>query len=446
MRILVAGAGHGGLTAAALLAKEGHRVTVFEQNERAALGHDWEDRFTFSLLTDLLGVTPEELPADCWRFRGDCAFVSPSKRTRVTVHYEPDARQRIMWRVPLLRMLLRFAELNGAELLFGKTVQSPLTQGSRVTGLRVDGEDVAADLVIDAAGVFSPVRSQLPDECGIDRMPRRGDLFYACRAYFDKDTLCEPTSDVPFEVYLRHNGEQGLSWFCTHPDSVDVLVGRIDPLSRAQTDALFAQFREEHPWMGKTRLHGGQFGCIPVRRPLTVMVADGYAAVGDSAFMTTPMNGMGIDLSLRAGRLLAETAAEAADTSAASLWPYNRSFHVLWGADTAKNEGLKNALLSMPEAGVDFLFDNGIVTAADLAGAGQNMQLGTLLQKLARGMRRPAWFGTVLHGILTGTRTAALYRCPPQTYAPDAVRQWSERIAALDIRVPARSDAPEEKA
>ena len=42
-------------------------------------------------------------------------------------------------------------------------------------------------------------------------------------------------------------------------------------------------------------LHGGQFRVIPVRRPLTLLVGDGYAAVGDSAFMTTPMNGMGIE-------------------------------------------------------------------------------------------------------------------------------------------------------
>ena len=60
-RILVAGAGHGGLAAAALLAKNGFDVTVIERKKREEMGHDWEDRFTFSLLTDLLGITEDEL-------------------------------------------------------------------------------------------------------------------------------------------------------------------------------------------------------------------------------------------------------------------------------------------------------------------------------------------------------------------------------------------------
>ena len=109
----------------------------------------------------------------------------------------------------------------------------------------------------------------------------------------------------PFGVYLYHEREQGLSWCCTNEDSVDILIGRIDKLTEDKISEQLSIFKESHSYIGEDILHGGHFGIIPVRRPLAIMVANGYAAVGDSAFMTTPMNGMGIDLSMKAGLFLA---------------------------------------------------------------------------------------------------------------------------------------------
>ncbi|MBQ6118792.1 MAG: FAD-dependent monooxygenase, partial [Clostridia bacterium] len=274
-RILVAGAGHGGLAAAAALAKRGFAVTIIEQKKREELGHDWEDRFTFSLLCEILGVAENELPEGCWRYRGDCAFVSPSKRKQVVIRYTEETRQRIMWRKPLLQMLLDHAEACGAQLLFETKVLSPATENGRVTGLVTSAGTFPADLVIDAAGVFSPVRRGLPDSFGVEKEPKHGDLFYAYRAYYDR-LPGYPLPAAPFEVYLYHEGERGLSWFCSNQDSCDVLIGRTDPLTEEKVREQLAIFKRSHPWLGETVLHGGQFGVIPVRRPLTLMVGDGY--------------------------------------------------------------------------------------------------------------------------------------------------------------------------
>ena len=428
MRILIAGAGHGGLVAGAMLAKAGHEVTLLEQKPREALGHDWEDRFTFSVLAEAPGIPEDALPQDVWRVRGDCTFISPDGRTRVNVHYPPENAQRVMWRVPLVRMLLDHAEACGVRCRFETTVVAGLIRGTRVTGLRTQNGDLSADLVIDSAGVFSPVRTKLPASFGIEKAPRRGDLFYAWRGYFNR-LPDVPAARIPFEVYLRHAGEAGLSWFCTNPDSVDVLIGRVDPLSPEKLQTHLERFRRSHPWMGETLVHGGQYAVIPVRRPLARMVADGYAAVGDSAFMTTPMNGMGIDLSLRAGKLLAETVCASSACSAADLWRYNRDFHRLYGGSTAKNEGLKNALLSMSEQDVNFLFAARVIESADLSGAGQTMSANALLGKFSRGMQRPAAFAAVLRGLLRGAQTAAQYKAAPERFSPDAVNRWSRRIA-----------------
>ncbi|MDD7354838.1 MAG: NAD(P)-binding protein, partial [Oscillospiraceae bacterium] len=49
-KILVAGAGHGGLSCAANLAKSGFDVTVLEKQKRENLGYDWDDVFFIDCL------------------------------------------------------------------------------------------------------------------------------------------------------------------------------------------------------------------------------------------------------------------------------------------------------------------------------------------------------------------------------------------------------------
>lgn len=432
MKIIVAGAGHGGLAAAAELAKAGYDVSVYEAKKRNGLGHDWEDRFSFDLL--LSAVNADKLPDSAWRYRGDCAFVSPDYKTKVVINYTDENRQKIMWRKPLINMLLDNAEKSGVKLNFETEITAPIIRGGRVAGLKTSEGDIESDLVIDAAGVLSPVRTKLPESFGIEKRPKRGDVFYAYRAYFNKTDSNMP--NIPFEVYLCHAREQGLSWCCTNEDSVDILIGRIDPLNEKLVNYHIDIFRKTHPYIGNEILHGGNYGIIPVRRPLALMVADGYAAVGDSAFMTTPMNGMGIDLSLQAGKLLADTVIKnSGDASVETLWKYNRDFLFLYGGETAKNEGLKNALLNLPGEGVDFLFESAVIQASDLSGAGKNTDIGNLLGKFARGMKNPPYFFTVLEGIMQGAFSAKLFKSAPEKYDRDKIIKWQDEILRHVIKI-----------
>jgi flavin-dependent dehydrogenase len=68
-----------------------------------------------------------------------------------------------------------------------------------------------------------------------------------------------------------------------------------------------------------------------------MMVFDGYAAIGDSAFMTVPIIGSGIANSLKAARMLADTIL--ADRDGAydfeHLWKYQTRYYKNIGAGLA---------------------------------------------------------------------------------------------------------------
>lgn len=428
-RIVVAGAGHGGLVATAKLAKAGYDVTVFEKGVVDDLGHDWEDRFTFDILKKI--VEKDELPEGSFRFRGDCAFVSPSHRTHVQIAYTEQNRQKLMWRKTVLSELVAYAKKCGVKFCAQTEVVEPLLENGKVVGIKTSAGDESAELVIDACGVLSPLRAALAQKLGTSEKLARGDVFYSYRAYFNKTADVNP--DFPFEVYMYHECEQGLSWFCTNPDNVDVLIGRIDPLSQQKVGEQLEIFRKNHSWLGTEILHGGSYSAIPVRRPLALLATDGYVAIGDSAFMTTPMNGMGIDLSLLAGKLLAETIIGNGNTGIDTLWSFNRKFHVVYGGDTAKNEGLKNAILKLPPEGVDFLFDNRVIQSSDLAGAGRNVNAKSLIGKFVRGMKNPKYFFALVSGLIKGAKACRLYKNPPEAYELEKIRKWAMQIESTCI-------------
>ena len=148
------------------------------------------------------------------------------------------------------------------------------------------------------------------------------------------------------------------------------------------------------------------------------------------------MNGMGIDLSLNAGKLLADTVIRnVSDFSAGALWSYNRDFHILYGGKTAKNEGLKNALLNLPGEGVDFLFKSEVIQASDLAGAGDNTDVGVLLKKFIRGMKKPQYFLKIIGGLIKGGMLAKALQSAPESYDKSDVLKWQEKTLSQTVKV-----------
>lgn len=430
-KIAVAGAGHGGIIAAAHLAKNGYDVTVYEKKQRDELGYDWLDAIDPKVF-DEVGLP--HLEEDSFTRNGDMMFYNPNLSAPLLVESTGNGSAKLE-RKFIYDTIIKFAEDNGVKFVYGVYIIKPLMDGMRVIGIETIGDKIYADLVIDACGLNSPLRQNLPAACNIDRSYEYGDCFYAYRAYYNK-LKDQPAPECDYEIYLVHMGEKGISWNVTEEDSVDVLIGKMEPFSVERREEILDEMRKHNPQIGTEVVRGGGDICqIPVTNPLPVMVCNGYAAVGDSAFMTLPMTGSGIVAAFRAGKILAETVIKDTEEeySTKTLWEYNYRYMSHYGAAFATIGVLKNVLISLPTDGLDFLFDKQIITQADLdfgraKSGSKNIGVADIMGRATRGLAKLPVLIKTAGGLSKGSNAKEVYKSIPKEYDEKAVLEWLERV------------------
>ncbi len=376
-RILIAGAGHGGLVAARYLAEAGCDVTVLECRKREALGYDQTDSVHLDGFEESGVPVPEEYLVK----RTPLSFILPGEGVPpITQGVHEDEYNVEIDRRALYDLLIGMAESAGAKLRCGVRVLGPIMLGSRVAGVKTDAGDEYADLVIDAAGLYSPVRQGLPEYLGIEREPGPGNVLHAYRAYFDRAPGVE-APELKYQVFLIPGENCGLMWAITHDNEVDVLVGTFVQLDEAMLRQRLSALRELNPQIGENLLRGGAVSDIPLRQPLSLLVADGYAAVGDSAFMTIPLKGSGVGYSMRAGRMLAEAVLsdDEGRYTAETLWDYQVSFYERIGFDAGLLALIKELMPLITAEDIEYVIHSGLVTPEILRGFGNEEGLLKIL-------------------------------------------------------------------
>lgn len=382
-RILVAGAGHGGLAAAIKLAKEGLQVTVIEKNSRNNMGYEQAD------FLDIDDVTRAgfPVPTEFIQKKIPLSFYAEDENLApVTQILAEDAYGLCVDRKGFYDYLLNMAEKVGVRTVFDCQIKAPIILGSRIIGVDSSLGRLYADLIIDACGVHSPLREKMPDFTGIQRQPLKYEILHAYRGIYNRIPFAPPPQTA-YSIYLRENGTTGFSWLISnHPDEVDVLVGRFPEFQPDEIESCIRQLRKDNPHLGQSLLRGGRVVDIPVRQPLALLVADGYAAVGDSAFMTVPLKGSGLGYCLLAGSMLAQAILDDEDGlyTADSLWKYQRAYFESIGFDQCAMALMKNVLPYTQAESVSELYRQGIVTQEDMnIFANGNPLEGKLLNKLS---------------------------------------------------------------
>ncbi|MBQ2904861.1 MAG: hypothetical protein IJE48_10725 [Clostridia bacterium] len=372
-KIIVAGLGHGGIAAAALIAKQGFDVTVYEKKSEGTLGYDWTDIFA----PQALAVAGMKMPPeDKYEYKKDMTFFNPSFTKKLQQHVPEDKLEIKMERRDIYEHFINHALDCGVKIVYDCEVKEPIILGNRVVGIRTEQGDIYGDLIIDACGLNSPVRSNLPSYFGIDKDVTDNEKIRIYRAFYN--VASEEEAEAIFKVMLFPGGIKGIGWIASEEDHTDLLIGRFEEFDMDEVERFSDFLRETNPRLGKEKIRGGQFVEIPVRQPPAIMIADGYAAIGDSAFMTVPLIGSGIANSLKAAKVLADTVAADKESifSAETLWKYQTGYYKILGNGLAPLACMKLMLLTLTPEEIDYIFENEIINddlitiGADFTGLG----------------------------------------------------------------------------
>lgn len=434
-KILFVGAGMATLVAAEKLARSGkYEVTVIEKCERGEISYDWHDDVERTVFERNGLPMPEN---GTYFTKRNWTFIPPSERVEITLDIPEEELDLSIERKPLAEQYIKRAE-DCVKFRFGTAADSLLIEGGKVVGVRAGGENIYAELVVDASGALSRLRTQLPEGSGVTANPKDEEIFAAYRAFM-KSADEVPAPKNTNRVYLKHLGEMGISWSILDPSgSVNVLIGRIGSLPKETFINAYRALKVSNPNISDEIVRGGRMCKIPIRHPLTRMVYDGYVAIGDSAFMTIPMIGSGIANSIEAAMILADVILSADDLSEAALWQYQVRYYLALGADHMGVDVLKRWLLSADPDDLDWLFEKGVVGKNEMkAGAtGKLIKLsfGDLLSKLGKGYKRLGLLLKLNAVLQRSARAARIGRRIPKKFDEKAIRRWQMRAEKIYLK------------
>ncbi|MCR4661276.1 MAG: hypothetical protein K5765_04640 [Clostridia bacterium] len=423
-KVIIIGANQNGIFAAYRFLKLGFDVSVYEAKDEKDVSYNWTDDIDPNVFKEI-GI---EMPdTSCYFPKKSWAFVNPAETVVLSLAGSQETDISI-WRRPLndyLKSLLP----KDFKINYNTKVDKLIIDNDTVKGVVVNGENIEADLVIDASGVMSNFRATLPSSFNIQANPDDNEVFVVTRTFYEHN----PGVEMPKETnkaYLLHLGEKGISWCITTDDEVDILIGRVGALPDKSKVEGLKDLQKDNPILSDKKIKGGDVCVIPVRYPISRMVANGYALVGDSAFMTIPMMGSGVAAGLLAVSMLADTIEKNDSTTIDNLWNYQVAFvkrHLtFYGIDV-----LKRWLLQTDAKDIDFLFEKGIINQEIMAGGtGGEMKLGlgAILGIVWKGKSKLGLLIKLAKQLPKMDKVGKLADTIPETFDEAKAKEWQDNL------------------
>ena len=306
--------------------------------------------------------------------------------------YSPDRKTKVLFegegflfnRKLAPRRQVNDARKLGAEFLFNATAERLLSEDGYITGVsgrKTDGSlfSFTARIVIDATGSSSVLRRFLPIPSMIEKEIDADDVVGTGRYILEFDPAKQDPAFFAPEYCIIHLDQfiapAGYAWiFPKGKNKVNIGLGvsksGLDRRNRRfglndNLQTLIDKYVADNPVIKNPRQPQGDGDSgntkgnwqVPVRRHNDCLVANGFAIVGDSAWMPRPIDAGGISPSIYGGTILGNVvvqALEAGDTSEGSLWKYNVEYMNNHGYPMASFEVLRRYLQTVTNEQINY--------------------------------------------------------------------------------------------
>ncbi|MDA4134398.1 MAG: NAD(P)/FAD-dependent oxidoreductase [Thaumarchaeota archaeon] len=388
--VIIAGGGMAGLITASAIgfySKKSARILVMDRNPPEEAGKKTNNGWTCGDATSMnslrfleknIGIKYES-PELEHPVKGVLVY-SPDHKTKVRFEGEGF----ILNRKLLPQRQVRDAKSFDVEFKFNLSADRLVAENGYVTGVTGREDDgtpfkATAKIVIDATGSSSVLRKFLPIESYIEKEIDMDDIEATGRYILDFERGKEDETFFTPDYCLIHLDQfiapAGYAWvFPKGKNRVNIGLGvSKSGLNRRNKkfklndnlQSLIDKYVKDNPAIKTWKLSAGPAfegnskgnWQVPVRRHNDCMVANGFAVVGDAAWLPRPLDAGGIGPSMYAGVILGKVVAhalEAKDYSQESLWGYNVEYMTTHGYQMASFEVLRRYLQTLTNEQINY--------------------------------------------------------------------------------------------
>lgn len=358
---VIIGAGTSGSFLAKRLCERGHSVLVIDRLPENRIGTKYDIFHIEEKEFARFGLPRPRKGEPSWAFEFENNYTADQKNLYPVLAKNPIVGLHMHEYTRLLNDRAREA---GTKIVYGAEFTDFIYNKERqIAGVKYktdDGEQTAeARVTVDCAGMFTPARASLPDDCDVENFRLSDeDMFYVILWYVKLTRT---------EDYL--DGSRGWpffkSWIAPSPDPAGAIVGIGACHSYAYAEKVYAEMLA-HIELPPHEVVRVEKGCTPFTRPPYSFVTDRFIVSGDAACLTKPMNGEGVTSSMAHLAIVAQVLDRRLRTdnlSKEALWEINVKYNKAQGADFASTRALLTGVINAASFDeFEFAFESGMIS------------------------------------------------------------------------------------